>query len=123
MNSVLQAARGRPPHPELGTNILYVRSPRLLAELALSRGDLPMLALDAIRAQAYLKAPAAMWQLFGNQLPASWKRHSRLLSAASSDCARRTQPACRALRSRRFFGLQPPETWSSSSSASWSRHR
>jgi DNA polymerase III subunit alpha len=27
-------------------------------------GDLPMVALDAIRAQAYLKSPGAMWRLF-----------------------------------------------------------
>ena len=34
-------------------------------------GDVPMVALDAIRAQAYLKSTAAMWRLFGNQLPAA----------------------------------------------------
>src|SRR5262249_39536778 len=31
--------------------------------------DLPMLALDGVRTQAYLKSAAAMWRLFGNQLP------------------------------------------------------
>jgi DNA polymerase-3 subunit alpha len=31
--------------------------------------DLPMLALDGVRAQAYLKSADAMWRLFGNQLP------------------------------------------------------
>ena len=34
-----------------------------------SGGEVPMLALDGIRAQAYLKSPAAMWRLFGTQLP------------------------------------------------------
>ncbi|MBV9580422.1 MAG: hypothetical protein JO057_17715, partial [Chloroflexi bacterium] len=33
-------------------------------------GDVPMVALDANRAQANLKSPAAMWRLFGTQLPA-----------------------------------------------------
>ena len=71
-------------------------------------GDVPMVALDAIRAQAYLKSPAAMWRLFGTQLPAALEAtvevacrcQFRLPLADSTPIEQRYGPA-------RFFGLEP----------------
>jgi DNA polymerase III alpha subunit len=67
-----------------------------------------MVALDAIRAQAYLKSPAAMWRLFGTQLPSALE--------ATVEVARRCQfrlpladrtPAEQRYGPGRFFGLAP----------------
>jgi len=71
-------------------------------------GDVPMVALDAIRAQAYLKSPAAMWRLFGTQLPAALE--------ATVEVAQRCQfrlplaemtPLEQHYGPGRFFGLAP----------------
>ncbi|MBV9601768.1 MAG: PHP domain-containing protein [Chloroflexi bacterium] len=71
-------------------------------------GDVPMVALDAIRAQAYLKSAAAMWRLFGTQLPAALEAtvevaqrcQFRLPLADRSPVEQRYGPG-------RFFGLAP----------------
>ncbi|MBV9577969.1 MAG: PHP domain-containing protein, partial [Chloroflexi bacterium] len=71
-------------------------------------GDVPMVALDAIRAQAYLKSPAAMWRLFGTQLPAALEAtvevahrcQFRVPLAESTPMEQRYGPG-------RFFGLAP----------------
>ena len=71
-------------------------------------GDVPMVALDAIRAQAYLKSPAAMWRLFGSQLPAALETtvevarrcQFRLPLAEHTALSERYGPA-------RLFGLEP----------------
>jgi hypothetical protein len=71
-------------------------------------GDFPMLALDAIRAQAYLKSATAMWRLFGSQLPAALEAtvevaqrcEFRLPLAERTPTGERYGPA-------RLFGLQP----------------
>lgn len=72
--------------------------------------ELPMLALDGVRAQAYLKSAAAMWRLFGNQLPLALENtievarrcEFRLPIAELTAQDERYGPA-------RLFGLQPAQ--------------
>jgi DNA polymerase III alpha subunit len=82
------------------------RADGLLAQSS-SGDDLPILALDAISAHAYLKSSASMWRLFGNHLPAALEatvvaeRCEFLLPLADNTVvSERYGPA-------RLFGLQP----------------
>jgi DNA polymerase-3 subunit alpha len=58
-------------HTVLGAIRQGRRPDGMLSQRDATGGDLPTVALDTVRSQAFLKSPRAMWRLFGTQLPAA----------------------------------------------------